>query len=211
MTVYHVAQVRQVLAACQTPSEDLAVRILVGSGLRMSELCGLALRAPDGLSDLMIDSLDRGHAELRIRADAGAKGHRARPVPITPKLAAAIKRYSARQRPEVDFPQLLIHSRGGPYETGGINSMMNRLQDRVGFRVHAHAFRHTFATAATRFGWNLERLRSAMGHADYSVLQRYVWLSMQRDLGSADAWSEYLVLPQPSFEDRRWQAAARFR
>ena len=89
--------------------------------------------------------------------------------------------------------------------------MMNRLQDRAGFRVHAHAFRHTFATAATRFGWNLERLRSAMGHADYSVLQRYVWLSMQRDLGSADAWSEYLVLPQPSFEDRRWQAAARFR
>jgi integrase len=48
MTVYHVAQVRRILAACEAPVEDLAVRILVRSGVRASELCGLAVRGPDG-------------------------------------------------------------------------------------------------------------------------------------------------------------------
>jgi hypothetical protein len=58
-----------------------------------------------------------------------------------------------------------------------VDAMMDRLQRRVGFRVHAHAFRHTFATVATQLGWNFERLRAAMGHADYNVLQRYVRLA----------------------------------
>src|SRR5215472_8985613 len=38
-TVYHIAQVRKVLAACNTdvPTEDLMVRLLIGSGIRRSE------------------------------------------------------------------------------------------------------------------------------------------------------------------------------
>ena len=79
--------------------------MLVGSGLRISELSGLAVRGPHGLSDVMLDSLERGRAELRVRWDAGARV--ARPG------------------------------------------------------VHAHGFRHTFATVATRMGWNLERVRAA--------------------------------------------------
>ena len=47
---------------------------------------------------------------------------------------------------------------------------------------------------ATQSGWNLERLRVAMGHWDYSVLKRYVELSMQRDLGSLKEWRELIVL-----------------
>jgi len=87
--VYHMTQLRAVLAACnpRVPQEELSVRILVGSGLRASELCGLALVGPDGLSDIMLDSLARGRVELRVRWDGGAKGHKARRVPITPKLA----------------------------------------------------------------------------------------------------------------------------
>src|ERR1700730_5635685 len=47
-TVYHIAQLQQILTACnpQLPQEALAVRLLVGSGVRVSELCGLALVAP---------------------------------------------------------------------------------------------------------------------------------------------------------------------
>jgi integrase len=41
----------------------------------------------------------------------------------------------------------------------------DRLQRRVGFRVPAHAFRHTFATVATQPGWNFELLRAAMVYA----------------------------------------------
>ncbi len=63
-TLFHIAQQRRILAACQHPREDIAVRILVGSGLRASELIGLSLTGPDGLPDLMLDSMDRGRVEL---------------------------------------------------------------------------------------------------------------------------------------------------
>lgn len=193
-TVYHVNQVRQILAKCESRTEELAVKMLVGSGVRITELCALALRGPDGVSDLMLDSLDRGRAELRVRSDGGAKGSKSRRVPITPKLAAAMKRYASLDRPESDAPALLLNRRGQPFLKGGIDAMMDRFKERVGFRVHAHAFRHTFATVATQGGWNLERLRVAMGHWDYSVLKRYVELSMQRDLGALKEWRDLIVL-----------------
>ncbi len=75
------------------------MRILVGAGVRRAELSGIAIQGPDGLPDLMLDSFDRGVVELRIRGDAGAKGRRARRVPIVMKLGAEIKRYVARFRP----------------------------------------------------------------------------------------------------------------
>ena len=115
-TVYHIAELRAILAACKgTPlAEELAVRILVGAGVRASELCGLAMVGPDGLPDVMTDSLSRGRVELRVRWDAGAKGRMARRVPITPKLAAAIKRYEARSRPDIEGTALLINRLGQP-------------------------------------------------------------------------------------------------
>ena len=58
--------------------------------------------------------------------------------------------------------------------------MMDRLEGRVGLRVHAHGFRHTFATVATQMGWNLERVRD-------------VCLSAERDLGPKTAWAEYIA------------------
>jgi site-specific recombinase XerD len=194
-TVYHIAQVRTVLAACNAgvPTEDVIVRLLVGSGIRRAEVCGLAVTAPDGLPDLMVDSMRRGRVELRVRWDGGAKGRKSRRVPITPKLASALKRYEARHRPDTQHPNLLISEHGRAYEVGGIDSMMDRLQARVGFRVHAHAFRHTFATIATKLGWNFEHLRAAMGHADYAVLQRYVRLATERDLGPRKEWLEFIT------------------
>jgi integrase len=123
-------------------------------------LSGLAVRGPDGLSDVMLDSLERGRAELRVRWDAGAKGRKARRVPITPQRALAIKRYVARHRMKSDLDVLLVNRLGRAYGKWGIDAMMDRLEGRVGFRVHAHGFRHTFATVGTQMGWNLERVRA---------------------------------------------------
>jgi len=194
-TLYHIAQLRKILAVCdpKLPQEELTVRILVGSGVRNSEVCGLAVQGRDGLSDLMLDSLTRGRVELRVRWDAGAKGKKSRRVPVTPRLASAIKRYQARHRRATDVSALLISERGGPYTRFGIDDMMDRLEARVGFRVHAHRFRHTFATVATKLGWNFEHLRAAMGHATYAMLQRYVRLAAERDLGPLKEWSEFVV------------------
>jgi integrase len=75
-TLFHIRQVREILAACnpRLPQEAVAVRLLVGAGVRRLELCGLAVMGPDGLPDLNVDWLDRGVVELRVRGEAGAPG-----------------------------------------------------------------------------------------------------------------------------------------
>ena len=93
-------------------------------------------------------------------------------------------------------PQLLISFYSGAYTKWGVAMLMRRLATSVGFRVHAHAFRHTFATVATQLGWNFVRPRAAMGHADYQVLQRYVHLATERDLGPKKDWLEFILTPQ---------------
>jgi integrase len=202
-TVFHIRQLREILAACSPdrPVEELMIKILVGSGVREAELMGLAIAGPDGLPDLMTDSISSGRAELRVRWDGGAKGKKTRRVPITPKLAAAIKRYEARYRPQTGSGFLLLNKFGLPFRKYGIVSFMDRLQVRVGFRVYAHAFRHTFATVATKMGWNFEHLRAAMGHSDYKVLQGYVRVATERDLGRRQDWEE-LIVPDPARD--RW-------
>jgi integrase len=106
----------------------------------------------------LISSRDRRHGVPAIssRADRYEAGCRDQ-APV------------ARFRPEVDYLELLINENGRPYRNWGVDAMMDRLQESVGFRIHAHGFRHTFATVATQLGWNFERLRLAMGHEDYSA------------------------------------------
>lgn len=58
--------------------------------------------------------------------------------------------------------------------------MMDRFQHRTGFHVHAP-------------GWNFEHLRAAMGHSEYGMLQRYVRLATERELGPREDWLEFVV------------------
>jgi site-specific recombinase XerD len=195
-TVYTLSQMNDILAACASPTEELAVRLLVGTGVRLSEAVGVCLRGPDGLPDLETDNLGRGCATLRVRWDAGAKGLKTRRTPVAVPLMKAIRRYELRDRPRVTSPQLLITRRGEAYKTWGLDSVMDRLQERVGFHVHAHAFRHTWASVMVQSGWSLEHVRSFIGHTDYTTLHRYVRLATERDLGDLDRWAQ--LIPPPA-------------
>jgi site-specific recombinase XerD len=195
-TVYTLAQLDAILAACASPTEELAIRLLIGTGVRISEAVGVCLRGPDGLPDLETDNLGGGCATLRVRWDAGAKGLKTRRTPVAVPLMKAIRRYELRERPHVAAPQLLITRRGLPYKTWGLDSVMDRLQERVGFHVHAHAFRHTWASVMVQSGWSLEHVRAFIGHTDYTTLHRYVRLATERDLGDLDRWAQFI--PQPA-------------
>ena len=78
----------------------------------------------------------------------------------------------------------------------GWSSATATLSRGCGFHIHMHAFRNTFATVATQMGWNFERLRAAMGHSDYQVLQRYVRLATDRNLGPRKEWADFVLPPE---------------
>ena len=202
MPILHVDQIRGILQACSTPQQNLMVRTLIGSGIRASELCGLGMTGTDGLPDVITETVDPGRAELRIRWDGGAKGQKARRIPIGAKLAVNLRKYALRGRPDVPFRNLLISHFGRPYTRAGITQAMQRIETKVGFKVHPHLFRHTWATVCVQVGWNLELIRAAAGHSHYSSLMRYVRLSSERSLGAARDWIEFIPGPFESPSNR---------
>ena len=82
-----------------------------------------------------------------------------------------------------------------PVSAEGIKSLMDRLEARLGFRIHTHAFRHTYATVSVQMDVQLEKLRSAMGHEEYDSLLQYVKLASARSLGTGKGWQDYLYVP----------------
>jgi hypothetical protein len=77
-----------------------------------------------------------------------------------------IKRSVARFRPEVDHLDLVINENGRPYRNWGVDAMMDRLQEVVGFRIHAMVSGKRSRRWQRSCAGSSEHLRSAMGRLE---------------------------------------------
>ena len=170
METYSAVQMRAVLEAAPVGWSRLAVQILLGTGMRLSELAELTLEDIEDDGELCF---------LKIRSGKGAKFRR---VPCSSRLRRELLRYLNRQRPDAKHPHLLITRRSEPADMHAIANLLRRIYYKVGFRVHAHKFRHTFATEYLRQGGEIERLRRILGHTSYVMVMRYLHLD-KGDLG----------------------------
>ena len=161
--IYSQEQLEAVIRQASPAWARLAVQILAGTGLRLSELCGLEV-------DDFEDEADATF--LKVRRGKGGKFRR---VPVSPRLRKAIERYT-RGRPDRSGTGLLVLSDGRPVRLETCSRMLNRVGCALGYRVHAHKFRHTFATSYLRNGGDIERLRRILGHTTYAMVMRYVHL-----------------------------------
>lgn len=90
------------------------------------------------------DFEDEGEvAFLKVRKGKGAKFRR---VPLSSRLRREISRFLNRARPETDTDHLLVTAAGEPVRMMTVEYLLRRVKLRVGFKVDAHRFRHTFAT-----------------------------------------------------------------
>jgi len=158
---------QQLAAVMDATSEGwprIAVGILLGTGMRVGELCALTME----------DVEDDGDAAfLKIKRGKGAKFRR---VPVSRQLRRELVRYVNRQRPDCQSDRLLVLSDGTPVTVGCVSHLFSRLHRKLGFRIYAHKFRHTFATEYLRRGGEIERLRRILGHTTYVMVMRYVHL-----------------------------------
>ena len=161
---YSQDQIAKIFAAVGPGWPALAVRIMLGTGVRVSELCDLEL---EDFED------DEEAAFLKVRRGKGGKFRR---VPVSSRLRREIVRYLNRHRPESKSSQLLLKADGAPVTFATVAEMLRRVRLRVGFGVRAHRFRHTFATEYLRTGGEIERLRRILGHTTYVMVMRYVHL-----------------------------------
>ncbi len=135
-----------------------------GSGLRVSELCGLVI------TDLLL-------TENLVRVFG--KGGKERLVPVGRSVIGAVSVYLHTLRPTIDRGKsggrLLLNARGQPLSRVGAWGIVKRAAARAGLtkRVTPHTLRHSFATHLLEGGADLRAVQEMLGHADLSTTQIY--------------------------------------
>ena len=149
-------------------ARDLAiVELLYGSGLRVSELCGLRY-----------EDLDLARGEIRV----WGKGAKQRLVPLSDPATAALRVWLEDHRGSFvteDTPAaaLLLNQRGRAMTPRDVRRVIDR---RSVVPTHPHALRHTFATHLLDGGADLRAVQELLGHADIATTQIYTHVSRER-------------------------------
>lgn len=173
---------RALLDACRSAAADgdpIALRdhalleFLYGSGVRVSELCGLD-----------VDDLDLDRATARVLG----KGSKERVVPFGIPARDALGAYLTRARPALAAradraaAAVFLGVRGGRL---GPRSVYTLVSDALGpiigsDAVGPHALRHSAATHLLDGGADLRAVQEILGHASLGTTQIYTHVSSER-------------------------------
>ena len=160
--------------AAEEPSaltiRDLAlVEVLYGSGIRVSELCGLNL-----------GDIDRTRNTLNVVG----KGDKQRVVPIGLPALTAIDNYLSKARDEFanqsSQDALFLGSRGKRIDQRTVREVVYEAMKAVGASMGPHGLRHSAATHLLEGGADLRTVQEILGHASLATTQIYTHVSPER-------------------------------
>jgi len=158
-------QVFQAAAKSHLPSRNLALIWVLLHGLRAGEVSALNLSDYDG-------------QRLTIRsAKADSKGV----VPLTPVAVVALSAYLEWRQLQGEIlqptsPVFVSHSRrnqGDRLSYDGIRKVVESISLTTGLDIHAHQFRHTFATNLVLKGMNPYHVMTLTRHKSVQSFRRY--------------------------------------
>ncbi|MEP6625197.1 MAG: tyrosine recombinase XerC [Acidimicrobiia bacterium] len=150
---------------------DLAVlELLYGTGIRVSECCGL--------DDHDLD-LDR-----RMVTVLG-KGAKIRRIPLGDPAADALRAWARHGRPTLETPDspvgaVFLNQRGRRMGPRDARRILERHPLPDGRTLHPHALRHAYATHLLEGGADLRTVQELLGHADLATTQIYTHLTRER-------------------------------
>jgi site-specific recombinase XerD len=140
--------------------DEAIVRVLLDTGVRISELAGMRL-----------DDVDWDHEVIHVVG----KGHRPRAVPLGTKSVRVVDKYMRIRRKHryAHLEALWLGQRGG-LTADGLATVLEVLAERAGIEgLHAHRFRHTFAHLWLAEGGQKRDLMRLAGWRSSAMLGRY--------------------------------------
>lgn len=154
---------------------DLAVlELLYGTGMRVSELCGL----------------DPADVDLRRRtATVLGKGAKVRRLPLGEPAAEALAAWMRNGRPllagkavpgEPASGAIFLNRRGKRLSPRDARRILERHPLPDGRTLHPHALRHAYATHLLEGGADLRTVQELLGHSDLATTQIYTHLTRER-------------------------------
>ncbi|WP_341721161.1 tyrosine-type recombinase/integrase [Micromonospora sp. FIMYZ51] len=146
------------------------LELLYGTGVRVSEACGID-----------VADIDHGRRVVRVRG----KGGRERSVPYGLPAQRTIDDWLRRGRPVLAVPgsrdALLLGARGGRLHPTTARRIVGGYADAAGLpRVSPHALRHSAATHLLEGGADLRAVQELLGHSSLASTQVYTHVSMDR-------------------------------
>ncbi|MGE9270326.1 MAG: tyrosine recombinase [Verrucomicrobiales bacterium] len=147
------------------------LELFYGSGLRLSELCGLTL------TEVLEDE-----SFLRVTG----KGNKTRMVPLGEMAKVALLDYLDHERPTLvkrrTRMEVFLSVRGGALSPDRVRQIVKERARRAGIEetVYPHRLRHSFATHLLEGGADLRVIQELLGHADISTTQIYTHVDGQR-------------------------------
>jgi integrase/recombinase XerC len=150
------------------------LEILYGSGLRVSELCGLDL-----------EDLNLKAQTVRVLG----KGRKERVVPLSGPATAAVRAYLTGPRLDLlgrashppEPGALLINARGGRLGPRSVRALLDKyLRGEGRGDVSPHDLRHSFATHLLEGGADLRSVQELLGHESLATTQIYTRVTVER-------------------------------
>jgi len=170
-----IEEVQRLLAAPDPSSpagrRDRAIlEMLYGSGLRISELTGLA-----------VDDVDLENGSVRVLG----KGGKEREVPLGRYGREAIEAYLRTARPSFvrgrDRGALFLNQRGGRLSRQSCDRMIRTAAKAAAIDRHVslHTLRHSFATHLLEGGADVRVVQELLGHASVATTQIYTLVTRE--------------------------------
>ena len=170
-----LSRVRAAATRSEDPLTQPVVTILLDTGLRVSELCGLDL-----------DDMD---LEDKSALVIGGKGEKDRTVLFTQATVDAVEAWMPIRNTRADScfddeekRSLLLSSRGRRINPRSVQKLIDRLADASDIprsRLSPHTLRHTFATGLLERGADLVTIQRLLGHASIATTRVYLEIGDQ--------------------------------
>jgi len=145
--------IKKLLKTNLSPKELLIIRLLISTGLRLSECCDLEWR------DI---NFSTGVIDVRH-----GKGDKFRVVVTDKPTLALLLRYKNKFA-VADQPSVLC------LQPMGLRSAIVRIRNKTGIFFTAHALRRTFARQAVIAGMDIIWVQQLMGHSSIEMTRQYV-------------------------------------
>lgn len=157
-------------AAKESPTAHIAILLGLDAGMRLSETRALQWTDIDLVSPRPSVTVARSRG--RFDSEGPTKGGKARHVPLTTRLADALRGHEH----EAD-PHVLLHN-GVPWKRPDLARLGRKVVKAAGIPNGGfHVLRHSFCSRLVERGVDLNKVRLLAGHKSLQVTQKYMHLA----------------------------------
>lgn len=158
---YTSVDIEKLKECCENNRNKAIISILLSSGCRISEICGLNKEDINFVTKEIV---------------VFGKGKKERTVFIDDVTVMQIKRYLMERTD--DEEALFIGKRGNRLTTGGIEKMLHKVAEKAEVdNVHPHRFRRTLATNLIDHGMAIQEVAAILGHEKLDTTMKYVYIN----------------------------------